>query len=272
MLATVHLRCSVHSLSSLESMAPTIAIVGMGAIGGYVGGMLTKAGVDVTFVESWQPHIDAVRANGGLLVKDARAGEFLVPVKVLAISELATNRKLFDYCIIAMKSYDTEWAATLMELHVKESGAFISIQNGINDYRLAAAVNGGASRCIGCVTTVGNGCLTPGEVARLLPPPAPASALLPLPPFLPPPPRRRSAASRPASPRPPAAGLAATADLPPWHMGRSAGTGSGTASSLASTTAPSPGASSSSRRSSTSRAGCREPSARLSFCCTPIYC
>jgi 2-dehydropantoate 2-reductase len=108
----------------------------MGAIGGYVGGMLTKAGVDVTFVEPWQAHIDAVRAQDGLLVKDAKAGEFLVDVKVLAISDLATNTELFDYCIIAMKSYDTEWAAKLMEQHVKpDSGAFISIQNGINDYR-----------------------------------------------------------------------------------------------------------------------------------------
>jgi 2-dehydropantoate 2-reductase len=139
----------------------------MGAIGGYVGGMLTKAGVDVTFVEPWQAHIDAVRAQDGLLVKDAKAGEFLVDVKVLAISDLATNTELFDYCIIAMKSYDTEWAAKLMEQHVKpDSGAFISIQNGINDYRLAATVTGGAARCIGCVTTIGNGCLTPGEVIR----------------------------------------------------------------------------------------------------------
>jgi hypothetical protein len=31
--------------------------------GGYVGGMLTKAGVDVTFIESWQAHIDAVWVN-----------------------------------------------------------------------------------------------------------------------------------------------------------------------------------------------------------------
>ena len=49
---------------------------------------------------------------------------------------------------------------------VKEDGAFISVQNGINDYRLAESVTGGASRCVGCVTTVGNGCLQPGEVIR----------------------------------------------------------------------------------------------------------
>ena len=72
----------------------------------------------------------------------------------------------FDYCFIAVKSYDTEWCAKLMDTHVKPGGAFISVQNGINDMRLAATVTGGASRCIGCVTTIGNGCFTPGEVIR----------------------------------------------------------------------------------------------------------
>ena len=48
-------------------MGPKIAIVGMGAIGGYIGGMLTKAGVDITFVDQWSEHIAAVRANGLLV-------------------------------------------------------------------------------------------------------------------------------------------------------------------------------------------------------------
>eukprot|EP01043_Picozoa_sp_COSAG02_P061237 COSAG02_NODE_8186_length_2670_cov_2.377674_3_plen_123_part_00 len=53
-----------------------------------------------------------------------------------------------------------------MDRHVKMDGAFISIQNGINDHRLSASVTGGAARCIGCVTTVANGCLKAGEVIR----------------------------------------------------------------------------------------------------------
>ena len=109
--------------------------------------------------------MDEVRENG-LMVRDARTGDFLVRVKVLAISDLQNNETMFDYCIIATKSYDTEWSAKMMDRHVKPDGAFISIQNGINDYRLAESVEGGASRCIGCVTTVGNGCLKPGEVIR----------------------------------------------------------------------------------------------------------
>lgn len=104
--------------------------------------------------------------ENGLMVRDARTGDFLVRVKVLAISDLQNNETMFDYCIIATKSYDTEWSAKMMDRHVKPDGAFISIQNGINDYRLAESVEGGASRCIGCVTTVGNGCLKPGEVIR----------------------------------------------------------------------------------------------------------
>ena len=50
--------------------------------------------------------------------------------KVLAISDLQINETLFDYCIIATKSYDTEWSAKMMDRHVKADGAFISVQNG----------------------------------------------------------------------------------------------------------------------------------------------
>ena len=55
-----------------------VCIVGMGAIGGYVGGCLIRAGVDVTFVDQWQEHVDTVRADG-LLVQCAETGDFVSP-------------------------------------------------------------------------------------------------------------------------------------------------------------------------------------------------
>ena len=53
----------------------------------------------------------------GLMVRDAKAGDFLVKVKAMAISDLQNNAEPFDYCIIAVKSYDTEWSAKMMDRH-----------------------------------------------------------------------------------------------------------------------------------------------------------
>ena len=41
-----------------------IALVGAGAIGSVMGGLLSRAGVDVTLVDMFKEHVDAINANG----------------------------------------------------------------------------------------------------------------------------------------------------------------------------------------------------------------
>ena len=48
-------------------MKRKIAIVGAGALGGHVGGYLAKAGQDVTLIDPWPEHVEAMRT---LLLKD----------------------------------------------------------------------------------------------------------------------------------------------------------------------------------------------------------
>ena len=45
-------------------MATRIGIIGAGAIGSIVGGMLTKAGHDVTLMEQWPEHVEAMKKEG----------------------------------------------------------------------------------------------------------------------------------------------------------------------------------------------------------------
>src|SRR5438552_15972039 len=47
-----------------HSMAPRIAIVGTGAVGGYVGAHLAQAGHDVVFIDMWPDNVEAIRATG----------------------------------------------------------------------------------------------------------------------------------------------------------------------------------------------------------------
>ena len=47
--------------------AGPIVIMGGGAVGSYVGGMLSAAGEDVVLIDAWPGHVEAVRANGLML-------------------------------------------------------------------------------------------------------------------------------------------------------------------------------------------------------------
>ncbi len=42
-------------------MDKRIAVIGAGAIGGYTGGQLAHNGFDVTLIDPWPEHIEAIR-------------------------------------------------------------------------------------------------------------------------------------------------------------------------------------------------------------------
>jgi 2-dehydropantoate 2-reductase len=44
--------------------AMRLGIIGAGAIGSVVGGLLTKAGQDVTFIDQWPDHVEALTRVG----------------------------------------------------------------------------------------------------------------------------------------------------------------------------------------------------------------
>ncbi|MDP1716478.1 MAG: 2-dehydropantoate 2-reductase N-terminal domain-containing protein, partial [Burkholderiales bacterium] len=45
-------------------MGKRIVVVGAGAIGGYAGGHMTRAGHDVTLIDAWPEHVEYMRAHG----------------------------------------------------------------------------------------------------------------------------------------------------------------------------------------------------------------
>eukprot|EP01052_Picozoa_sp_SAG31_P038081 SAG31_NODE_5021_length_2799_cov_1.728519_2_plen_273_part_00 len=144
-----------------------IVIIGCGAIGSYVGGMLTKAGsAEVVLVDIWPEHVEMMKAHG-LTVKCGFNKAIYADIGVCALHlhELQAEASQFDYGFIAVKSYDTAWATTLLKQYVRDDGAFVSFQNGYNEPALAEAV-GSPGKCLGCVITIAAGCETPGFVER----------------------------------------------------------------------------------------------------------
>ena len=53
-----------------------VCVIGAGAMGGIFGGLLANVGHDVTFVDTWKEHVDAINAKG--LRLDGVKGELTV--------------------------------------------------------------------------------------------------------------------------------------------------------------------------------------------------
>src|SRR5947207_12178603 len=117
-------------------MKTRLGVVGAGAIGCVVGGLLTKAGHDVTLIDQWPEHVEAVKARG--LPLSGTCGDHVIPVEALHIHEASALREPFDSAFLAVKSYDTEWAAQLALRHLTPAGSIVDFQNGVNDDRVAA--------------------------------------------------------------------------------------------------------------------------------------
>src|SRR5216683_3146043 len=131
-----------------------IGIIGAGAIGCVVGGLLKRAGHDVTLVDPWPEHVEQIKSAG--LRLSGSCGEHVVPITALHLHELATVREPFEAVFVAVKSYDTEWATQLAVDYLRRpDGVVVDFQNGINDHRVAAVA--GRERTLGCVILISAG-------------------------------------------------------------------------------------------------------------------
>lgn len=140
-----------------------IVIMGAGAVGSYVGGMLSAAGVDVTLVDAWPDHIEAIRAEG--LAIDTPEGVITARPRVRHISQaqqLAGQPTAFAF--LCVKLYDTDWAATLLG-DVVRGTPIITMQNALVEEDIARIV--GSDRTLGAIGgTLDVSLMQPGRVRR----------------------------------------------------------------------------------------------------------
>jgi 2-dehydropantoate 2-reductase len=103
-----------------------VAIVGSGGVGGYYGGMLARAGEDVTFIARGA-HLDAMRANG-LTVKTAHVGTFTVPAKA---TDDPNEIGPVDLVLFCVKTYDTTTAVERIRPLIGRETVILPLQNGV---------------------------------------------------------------------------------------------------------------------------------------------
>ncbi|MCH7800536.1 MAG: 2-dehydropantoate 2-reductase [Chloroflexi bacterium] len=112
-----------------------IAVMGAGGVGGYFGGLLARAGMDVTFIARG-PHMEAINREG-LTVESGLKGQFNVSAK-------ATNDTVsvghVDLVIYTVKMYHNPEAIETVRPMVGPDTVVLTLQNGIdNGDQLSAA-------------------------------------------------------------------------------------------------------------------------------------
>ena len=112
-----------------------IAVMGAGAVGCYYGGMLARAGHDVTLIGR-PNHVDAIQRDGLLL--DTQSFKEQVRLQASTEPRAVAGATLVLFCV---KSTDTESAAAAIRPHLLPGALVLSLQNGVdNAVRLQAAL------------------------------------------------------------------------------------------------------------------------------------
>lgn len=143
-------------------MIRRIAVLGTGAIGSSVAADLAKSGRNVTIVDQWPAHVEAIKAQGLRVVMSD--DDFTVRVPARHLCDLAASNDTFDLVMLAAKSYDTRWLTELVKPYLAPDGVMVGLQNGMNDEAIAAIV--GIERTLGCVVELSAEVFTPGLVQR----------------------------------------------------------------------------------------------------------
>jgi 2-dehydropantoate 2-reductase len=157
-----------------------ICIYGAGAIGGYLGAKLAKAGADVSLVARG-PHLAAMRGNGLTLIEDGNTETFAVTA-----SDDPATLGAQDYVVITLKAHSVPGVVETMQPLLGEHTTVVHAVNGApwwyfyglegpyENHRLASVDPGdvqwngiGPQRILGCIVYPAAEVTQPGVVTHL---------------------------------------------------------------------------------------------------------
>ena len=142
-----------------------IAVVGTGANGASMGADMARAGYDVTFIEQWPSHVEAIRANG--LTVHLPDETQVTQIPTIHLCEVAELRTTFDIVFTSVKTYDTRWVAELVKPIMRPDSVFVGLQNGMTIDDVAEIL--GPERSIGVVLGIAANMYEPGIIERQVP-------------------------------------------------------------------------------------------------------
>lgn len=136
-----------------------IAVIGAGAIGSVIGGLLSKAGEDVTLVGR-KTHVDAINQKG--LILEGESGETVIQV------EAAENLDFKpDLALLTVKAQDVESSVRKVQPFLS-STQVVTMQNGVRSDDQTAGLLG-KETIISSVVTFNGQFLEPGKALYSIP-------------------------------------------------------------------------------------------------------
>ena len=134
------------------------AVIGLGAVGSIIGGLLAKSGLNVVLIGK-KSQVEIINKKG--IKIDGINGSIIVE-NVIASSDLASLDDI-DVIIICVKSNDTQNLANSLKDHIKKSASIVSLQNGIRNSTILEKTTG--NRVVSGVILFNALYSKPGEVS-----------------------------------------------------------------------------------------------------------
>lgn len=138
-----------------------IGIIGVGAVGGYFGAKLAKAGIDTKFIGTSRT-VQMIHHNG-LYIKSFQGD---IHIKEPQIYHAFEAIKDVDVVLFCVKSYLTEQLARALEPRINKDAIIVSMQNGVENEKILVDVFG-ADRVIGSVVFISSQLERPGYINHL---------------------------------------------------------------------------------------------------------
>jgi 2-dehydropantoate 2-reductase len=135
-----------------------IAIFGAGGVGGYLGGLLVRAGHEVSFLARGE-HLQAIQKHG-LVVKSVN-GDFAVKPAVATSDPVDIGE--VDYVIVAVKHFQLEQVAKQMEPLLGAMTTVVPLQNGVDAHEILIRYLGHAP-VVGGFTSIVSMIESPGVI------------------------------------------------------------------------------------------------------------
>jgi 2-dehydropantoate 2-reductase len=138
----------------LEASFMKVAIYGCGAMGTVLGAFLIKNGLEVTLIDSYVDHVNALNEKGAHIIGCA---DFTVPVKAITPEQMEGK---YDVVFLFTKQTANSEALPHIKQFLNDDSVICTLQNGVPEYSVSDYIGG--DRTIGGTVLWGATFISPG--------------------------------------------------------------------------------------------------------------